>query len=244
MSTSQDWIEEDSTDFVEFGDYFVPNRQTQIDTVLSLIPPPDAPVEMLDLCCGPGLLSKGLLEAFPQATVVGLDLSPVMLETARRELSGFGERFAAERFDLGGRSWRSRPVAPAAVVSSLAVHHLDGEQKQALFRDVHRLLRPGGVLVLADLVQPVGARGLALAREGWNTAVRERSLARHQSLTPYEKFHELEWSCYEYPDELDKPSPLPDQLRWLTEAGFDEVDVYWMRAGHAVYGGVKAEGRR
>jgi hypothetical protein len=33
---------------------------------------------------------------------------------------------------------------------------------------------------------------------------------------------------------------LLDQLKWLEGAGFVDVDVYWMRAGHAIFGGRKA----
>ncbi|GHF52463.1 SAM-dependent methyltransferase [Streptomyces mashuensis] len=239
MTLQQDWHEQDSSEFIELGEYFVPERQTQMNVVTAMIPPPDSPVEMLDLCCGQGKLSAALLAAFPTATVTGLDLSPAMLDTARRDLAGHGDRFRTERFDLAAHDWRKRPVAPAAVVSSLAVHHLDADGKRALYRDVHTMLRPGGVLVIADLVQPAGPRGVALARAMWNDAVREQSLAGTGGLQAYDKFHALEWSCYEYPDELDKPSPVLDQLGWLREAGFTEVDLYWMKAGHAVFGGVK-----
>jgi tRNA (cmo5U34)-methyltransferase len=38
------------------------------------------------------------------------------------------------------------------------------------------------------------------------------------------------------PDPEDRPSPLFAQLCWLREAGFEAVDVYWMFAGHAVFG--------
>ncbi|MGP3923516.1 class I SAM-dependent methyltransferase [Streptomyces sp. 8N616] len=237
--SEQDWEEQDSSEFIELGEYFVPERQVQMDVVTSLIPEPQNPAEFLDLCCGQGRLSEALLKAFPQATVVGLDLSRTMLDTARRELSAYESRFRTEQFDLAGKDWRTRDEAPAAVVSSLAIHHLDGDGKRELFRDVFAMLRPGGVLVIADLIQPVGERGVALARRMWNEAVKAQSLVGTGTTEPYEKFHALEWSCYEYPDDLDKPSPLFDQLGWLRDAGFNEVDLYWMKAGHAVYGGVK-----
>ncbi|MFE9769585.1 class I SAM-dependent methyltransferase [Streptomyces sp. NPDC005808] len=239
MTVQQDWQEDDSSDFVELGEFFVPDRQTQMKVITSLIPEPQGQVEMLDLCCGQGRLSEALLAAFPQTTVVGLDLSSTMLGAAEKDLAGYEDRFRTERFDLAEKGWRQRVAAPAAVVSSLAVHHLDAGGKQELFRDVFAMLRPGGVLLIADLVQPVGERGVVLARRMWNEAVREQSIAATGGTEPYEKFHALEWSCFEYPDELDKPSPLFDQLGWLRDAGFGEVDAYWMRAGHAVYGGVK-----
>lgn len=237
---NDEWQEQDSDEFIELGEYFVPEREVQMDVITSVIAQPQEPAEILDLCCGQGRLSEALLKAFPATTVVGLDLSTAMLDTARSELSGYGSRFRTERFDLSERDWRTRAQAPAAVVSSLAVHHLDGPGKRELFRDLHTMLRPGGTLVIADLVQPVGERGLELARWMWDESVREQGLAGTGGLRPYERFHELEWSCYQYPDELDKPSPVLDQLNWLRDAGFTEVDLYWMKAGHAIFGGVKA----
>ncbi len=46
---------------------------------------------------------------------------------------------------------------------------------------------------------------------------------------------------YDYPDPntIDHPSLLSEQLFWLRDAGFNMVECFWMRAGHAVYGGFK-----
>ena len=41
------------------------------------------------------------------------------------------------------------------------------------------------------------------------------------------------------PEDIDHPSRLFDQLKWLEQAGFADVDVYWMLAGHALFGGRK-----
>ncbi|MFC4336331.1 class I SAM-dependent methyltransferase [Salininema proteolyticum] len=232
------WSEGDSEEFIEYGHFFVPQREKQADVVAAMagVDGPDA--RILDLCCGQGLLSRALLRACPEARVVGMDASPTMLDRAREDLSEFGGRFTTERFDLAATEWRDRATAPSAVVSSLALHHLDGEEKKALYRDLRRMLAPGGRLVIADIVQPVSERGVELAKRSWEDAVRERSLAEGGDLAAYRKFHELKWSNFHYPDPMDKPSTLPDHLAWLTEAGFSEVDVYWMDAGHAVYGGV------
>ena len=40
---------------------------------------------------------------------------------------------------------------------------------------------------------------------------------------------------------MDKPSGLFEQLGWLEAAGFEAVDVYWLKAGHAIYGGQKRD---
>jgi hypothetical protein len=47
-------------------------------------------------------------------------------------------------------------------------------------------------------------------------------------------------NLYDYPDPRDIPSTVPEHLQWLAEAGFGGVNVFWERAGHAIYGGYKA----
>lgn len=240
MNPQTGWNEDDSQEFIDHGRYFVPEREEQVAAVLDLVPEPGDGL-LVDLCCGEGLLSAALLERFPRARVLAMDLSPTMLEKARATCAAHGERFETRPFDLADRSWRSFPEPVRAFVSSLAVHHLDGAGKRELFRDLAAALVPGGALVIADLVLPVTPASHALAAKAWDEAVRRRSLELAGSLRPYEIFRDERWNLWAdpAPDPIDQPSPLFDQLRWLAEAGFAGVDVHWMKAGHAVYGGVR-----
>jgi tRNA (cmo5U34)-methyltransferase len=234
------WDETDSREFIDLGRFFVPDREEQIAAVLGMIPDPGEGL-LVDLCCGEGLLSRALRERFPRARVLAMDLSPAMLEQARAALAGHGDRFTTQAFDLADRSWRTFPEPVHAFVSSLAIHHLDGAGKRQLFADLAAALIPGGVLVIADLVEPATAAARELAARAWDDAVRRRSqeLAGHPG--PWEKFRAERWNFYAdpEPDPIDQPSRLLDQLRWLEAAGLAAVDVYWMKAGHAVFGGVR-----
>jgi tRNA (cmo5U34)-methyltransferase len=237
-----DWGAEASQTFIDYGRYFVPEREQQIETFCGLIPPRDGPFTILELCGGTGLLAGALLERFPNATVYDYDGSPEMLDHARQQLAGYGERFQTLRFDLADSSWR-RPGFPIhAVVSSLAIHHLDGAGKLQLFRDIHAMLEAGGALAIADVVETAGARGADVAADAWDAAVRKRALEFDGNLDAFAAFEREKWNMYRHldPDDIDKPSRLFDQLKWLQQAGFADVDVYWMLAGHAIFGGRKA----
>ncbi len=233
------WDEAASQTFVDQGRYFVPEREEQIAIITALVPPADEPFHIYELACGEGLLAEALLERFPSVTVHGLDGSSLMLRRAQTRLTRFRERFVPIPFRLEADEWR-RPTLPLrAVVSSLAIHHLHGAGKQALFRDVFGMLAPDGVLVIADLVEPARAEGNAVAAEGWDEAVRGRALHLDGSLAAYERFQQLGWNLYRHPDPMDQPSRLFDQLRWMEAAGFRDVDVHWMKAGHAIWSGRK-----
>jgi tRNA (cmo5U34)-methyltransferase len=129
------------------------------------------------------------------------------------------------------------------VVTSLALHHLDGPGKLALFGDVHHLLAPRGAFIIADIVEPTHPLGWRLAAREWDAAVQERSLKLDGNLHAFEYFDREHWNMYRYfdPQDIDKPSPLFHQLQWLEQVGFAGVDVFWMCAGHAIFGGWKSD---
>lgn len=236
---SVSWSEADTATFLARGRYFIPERERQIEMIVSLIPSVDQPLRVLDLGCGEGLLDEALLEQFPQAEVHCYDGSWNMLRAARQRLAQFGERVVLRHFELTAREWRKPALAFHVVVSSLLVHHLDGPGKQQLFRDLYQLLLPGGVLILADLIQPVSDAAVQLAAHAWDEEVLRRSLELDGDDRFYREFRNLDWNIFHHPDPVDHPSPIFDQLGWLREAGFEAVDVYWLKAGHAIYGGLR-----
>lgn len=94
---------------------------------------------VVDLGCGPGGLTAGLLTRWPKATIVGIDLSPEMIDHARRR--ALPERLDFELADL--RSW-TPPRPPSVVIANAVLHWLD-DQSTALTR-LAAHLAPGGTL--------------------------------------------------------------------------------------------------
>jgi tRNA (cmo5U34)-methyltransferase len=240
MGASQNWSEDNTRVFLDRGKYFVFEREYQMETLLRLIPNPGRAFQVLEICCGQGLLAKQVLKRFPQSSVRGLDGSPGMLDAAQARLSGFGARFSSALFDLGLNDWREQEAPVWAILSSLAIHHLEDAGKATLFQAVYRLLEPGGVFLIADLIRQESKTGMAYAGWAYDEAVRLRALELDGNEGAFEEFKRLEWNYFYHPDDpLDHPSTLPDQLKWLEEAGFQAVDVYWVRGGHAIFGGSK-----
>lgn len=231
------WSEANSQQFVDYGRYFVPEREKQIDMLCKLVPPASGPLRLLELCCGEGLLAEALLEHFPQAALTGYDGSPLMLERAAQRLERFGERFSVRHFELAERNWRGGQAQYNAILSSLAIHHLDAAGKQALYTDVYQMLLPGGIFLMADLVLPVGSEAMEFAAAEWDAAVRQQALELDGTLEAYEFFVREGWNIFRYPDPMDQPSPLNDHIRWLEAAGYQDLNVFWASAGHAVWGG-------
>ncbi len=108
-------------------------------------------LRILDLGIGTGETSVRLLERHPEATVFGIDESPTMLAAAVERL---GTRMGGSRVGL-----LQEPLPTGEfdlVVSALAIHHLDGEEKADLFQRLRRAVAPAGRFVLGDLIVPEG----------------------------------------------------------------------------------------
>jgi tRNA (cmo5U34)-methyltransferase len=244
-NTTNQWNEGDSQAFLSLGELLVPARAEQTATLLQLIPAQAGEVFTLaELGSGGGVLAEAILERFPSCRYIAFDGSEVMRGRMSQRLAQFSNRLEIRPFELSEQTWRSTlPTPLRCVLSSLCVHHLDNEGKQRLFRDMVGRLESGGALLLADIIEPATPRIAELFAQQYDEIVRMQSLAIRGDLSGYEQFGKLKWNYFVYdygsPDTYDHPSLLSDQLRWLQEAGFSTVDCFWLRAGHAVYGGYR-----
>ena len=97
--------------------------------------------DVCDMGCGPGQVARYLRDA--GATVFGLDLSPQMLEQARRlnpDISFREGNMLA--LDL-------RDGALAGIAAFYAIVNIPKKFLSSVFREMERVLQPGGLLLLA-----------------------------------------------------------------------------------------------
>lgn len=110
------------------------------------------PQTVLDLGIGSGLTAHLVAEAVPAAHITGIDASESMLAAARSLFDASGNPRAALAL---GRLEDPLPQGPFdLVMSTLAIHHLDGPGKADLFARIAEVLAPDGRFVLADLIVP------------------------------------------------------------------------------------------
>jgi tRNA (cmo5U34)-methyltransferase len=166
---------------------------------------------ILDLGAGTGLLSGFVAEAHPDVELVLLDAAPAMLERARERLAAVaGANVTLHVADL-------RDPFPDggfdAIVSALAIHHLDDDGKRELYRRAHDALSPGGVFVNAEQVLAPSPQ-LEARYQRWH---RDASLARGASVE--------EWEAAVERMRVDRCATVEAQLGWLREAGFADPDA-------------------
>lgn len=111
-----------------------------------------SPREILDVATGTGDVAISLARRLPEACVTGIDLSSGMLELGRQKVSAAG---LSERVELMQADCLSLPMADAsydAVTVAYGVRNF--ERLSAGYREMARVLRPGGLLAVIELSTP------------------------------------------------------------------------------------------
>ena len=192
----------------------LPSYDRLFAAALELIPfNNDDPIRVLDLGAGTGLFSQLVLENHPRAQFVLVDIAPKMLDLAR-------ERFALhpDQFEFRVADYRqfSEKNTYDLIISSLSIHHLSDPEKKKLFANAYRALKPCGVFINVDQVEGPTAEMAAMYWAHWLAEVRAKGAPEDQIQSSIQRR-----------TEYDHNALLVDQLRWLAEAGFINVDCVY-----------------
>jgi len=166
---------------------------------------------VLDLGAGTGLFSSFILQKYPQAQLTLIDLSESMLDIAKSRF----ENVSNVQYFVGDYTTFDYPERYDLVISSLSIHHLLDAEKRELYQKVYSILNRDGVFVNAD--QVLGSTDYldSLYQSDWTNHVEHSGLAQAEISAAYER------------TKLDKMSTLDEQLRWLTDIGFSDVDCMY-----------------
>ena len=154
--------------------------------------PSFAPARILDLGCTIGHSTLPWAEAYPDAEVHAIDVAAPMLRYAHGRAQSLGitahfhqQDAVAPRFEDGSFD---------LIFSSMFLHELHGPQLDKTFREIHRMLRPGGMMLHYEL-PPAAMK------------------------QPYENFY-LNWDSYYNNEPFYKAFRDGDPVRLCTDAGF------------------------
>jgi tRNA (cmo5U34)-methyltransferase len=216
-----------------------PLREVQTAMVLRMIPHPiDAPIRVLDIAAGYGALAVAVLNDRPNATAVCLDASDAMLNLGKELTTNLKDRISFIQGSLESSNWaKSVEGTFDAVISSRALHHFsENQRRRHIFREVFGLVRAGGCFLNADNVKATTkslsdryrrARDEYLDRFIRESTGGKTNLAEVRAASP---------STYHGPH---NNGDLEEELAWLREAGFQDVDCFWKFTTTVVYGGFK-----
>lgn len=238
---------------------FLPSREARFtamfDVLAAVLP---AGFVAIDVASGPGSLAERLLDRFPGARCVAVDLDPLLVALGRGALGDAGGRLSWVEADVGSEEGIDTLAASIgvshvdAVLSTTALHWLRPERLAALYERLGGLLRPGGVLLDGDNI-PFGAGSPTFQRMA--EAVRERNATeafggdpaagwlgwwqaagQEPALAPLVAERERRFAAH--PRDHAEP-PIDFHLDALRSAGFAEVDVVWQQLDDRVVAAVR-----
>lgn len=115
----------------------------ELDAFIDLLPKPSPSI--LEIACGPGNITRYLLDRLPAARILGTDLAPAMIDLARvncpeaqfqvmdcRQLHQLNQRFDG-------------------VIAGFCLPYLNPQEAECLIRDISELLNEGGSLYLSTI---------------------------------------------------------------------------------------------
>ncbi|MBB4198870.1 methyltransferase [Rhodoblastus sphagnicola] len=177
--------------------------------------------DVLDIGAGTGLFSAMALAQCNVGRLCLLDASAAMLEQARTRFAG-NDRVDYRVGDMAhanlGGPWD-------AVISSLAIHHLSDDEKRQLYRRIHAALKPGGLFVNAEQVSGPTPSTDALYERVWLEQVRRLGAPESEIDKARERMA------------FDRCACVNDQIKWLEQAGFADVDCSYKAWRFAVLSG-------
>lgn len=193
---------------------FVPYYQKMIIGIPEYIPNDFTPKRILDLGSGNGNVTFLMLKKFPDADYLLIDASSEMLKEC-------AERFQDNPNIQFQEGWFQELDFPPSsfdiVTAGFSLHHLNSEEKQAIFKKIQKWLCPGGYLSISDLwvdkkEEPIHSKLLL----EWESIAKKQGTSQS----------EWDWLMDHY-EKFDRPDSFDNQMKWLTDAGFDKVKCNW-----------------
>lgn len=164
--------------------------------------------KILDIGSGTGLFAAMVLKKYPKAKFTLIDLSEKMLNIAQKRfqdnpnvqfiVADYTKHPFQEKFDI--------------IISALSIHHLSHLEKEKLYVKCYNMLDDNGVFINADQVLSPSPEIENMFIALWRNSVEQSGLDKEEIQKGYERVS------------FDRPSTLADQLQWLRNAGFKNVD--------------------
>jgi len=135
--------------FVNESDSFMKAQENLTDYCISLLDPLDNK-EVIEVGCGNGVQSIYIYQNFKPSNITGIDLSEANIEIAESEK----ERAKAEKVrfivdDAQNMKHISSESVDVVLNIESAFHYPD---KTAFLKEIHRVLKPGGQFLIADIL--------------------------------------------------------------------------------------------
>lgn len=198
-------------------------------------------IRILDVGSGTGNLCKTVVEEFlnrrnadekPISFHITLyDSSTYMLEQATAKLGSLPlDKIKTIVGRIQEGKWESNYDV---IISSFAIHHLTGEEKQVCFKRFFDALRPGGVVSILDKMW-VDHPKAGVSEEHFLRVAASKFYPMIRQRDPEVTLEGLVEAIREgFVNDGDQPSTVTEHIDWLQQAGFSDIQNSFVSFGHS-----------
>lgn len=182
---------------------------------------------LLDVGCGAGNYTLKMLSKLPDLNCTLVDLSKPMLEKALERVS-MSRAKKVEIFQGDIRQVQLKENHYDIILAGAVLHHLrDDQDWETTFSRLYGLLKPGGCLMISDLVIQDSEQVNQLIWQKYGEYLEQTGGESYRN------------QVLDYIDQEDSPRSLNFQLELMKKVGFRQVEILHKNLCFAAFGGIK-----
>ena len=198
---------------------------------------------ILDIGCGPGTLSKRLLDSIGNCKVIGVDSSKQMIMLSRHRL----RKFIPNRYDGCVSNFNSEDFWTSKIdqkydfiVSSLALHYLSDERRDLFFKEIQDHINKNGVFIacignLSDVPEIGGMEQVFKAEYAYKNRAQKETRQENDNGN-LDGFNTFLTELKERQKDMNiNWRPPKDYLIALENAGFEKSEIVWHAWVKSIY---------
>ena len=166
---------------------------------------------VVDLGAGTGLLTKEMYDLYPNAHYILIDIAKDMLKVAEERFSGLNN------FEFMEYNYTEDiPIKNCDLIcSALSIHHLENNEKEALYKTIYKKLDKGGCFINLDQFNGETETINNFYNTWWYQRI------NYSGITPEEKTSWMERR------KLDKENTIGETIGLLKNSGFETVECIY-----------------
>lgn len=202
-----------SSDYTALISKCVPRYEEMFYNLFCYLPKDFKPHRILDLGCGTGNLTAAILSHFPNAEIHALDISEDILNECKVRFKE-NQNIIYHQQDFSSLNFPDHKFD--LVISSIAIHHVNDQEKEKLYHQILNLLSPKGIFEFVDQTR------------GSKEEIYQKHIARWQQEAFKLGSTQQNWDMWmEHQKNHDHHTPVVWHLEKLKSVGFKNIDVLW-----------------
>lgn len=238
MNSKEGWESNEAVKhYKRIVNILVPGRNEILSIISNLVRDFTKEPRILEVGCGFGDITAHILDTNPNSKAFMMDYSEEMLDLCRERFKdNINIKIARQDLNMGLPKFDLNEKFDV-IVSSIALHHIEFENRVKLYSGIRSALNENGLFINADLFKGENSKFDKWEFNNWISWMVKQI---KENMGIEKDFEEVKRTQIESNEKLgDKPGTIWDMREDLLKAGFNDVDCVWKYQNLAVMVGFK-----